>query len=85
MTNQHVFIIAEAGVNHNGSLKRALKMIDEASVAGVDGVKFQAWKAENLVTKTAVKAEYQKNQQVTKRRNWKCYVRWNCLLMITGC
>lgn len=58
-----VFIIAEAGVNHNGSLKLAKKLIDVAVEAGADAVKFQTFKAENLVTKTADKAGYQK--QVT--------------------
>jgi len=55
-----VFIIAEAGVNHNGSLKLAKKLIDAAAQSGADAVKFQTFKAENLVTKTAKKAEYQK-------------------------
>ncbi|CAA6819503.1 MAG: N-acetylneuraminate synthase (EC [uncultured Sulfurovum sp.] len=55
-----VFIIAEAGVNHNGSIELAKKLIDMASKAGVDAVKFQTFKAEKLVAKDAVKAEYQK-------------------------
>ena len=55
-----VFIIAEAGVNHNGSLKTAKKMIDEASIAGADAVKFQAFKADKLVSKNADMADYQK-------------------------
>lgn len=55
-----VFIIAEAGVNHNGSVELAKKLIDVASEAGVDAVKFQTFKAENLVSKNAQKAEYQK-------------------------
>jgi N,N'-diacetyllegionaminate synthase len=55
-----VFIIAEAGVNHNGSLSIAKKMVDEAYDAGADAVKFQSFKATNLVTKNADKAEYQK-------------------------
>jgi len=56
-----VFIIAEAGVNHNGSVDLAKKLIDVASAAGVDAVKFQTFKAENLTTKNAEKADYQKN------------------------
>lgn len=55
-----VFIIAEAGVNHNGSIDLAKKLIDVAVDAGADAVKFQTFKAENLVSKNAKKAEYQK-------------------------
>jgi N,N'-diacetyllegionaminate synthase len=55
-----VFIIAEAGVNHNGSIPLAKQLIDVASHAGVDAVKFQTFKAENLVSKNAQKADYQK-------------------------
>ncbi|MGZ3774650.1 MAG: N-acetylneuraminate synthase [Bdellovibrio sp.] len=53
-------IIAEAGVNHNGDLQTALKLVDAAVEAGVDIVKFQTFKAKNLVTESAVMAEYQK-------------------------
>ena len=55
-----VFIIAEAGVNHNGSIELAKKLIDVAVEAKVDAVKFQTFKAENLVSKHAQKADYQK-------------------------
>jgi len=55
-----VFIIAEAGVNHNGSIDLAKKLIDVASASGADAVKFQTFKANNLVTKKAQKAIYQK-------------------------
>ena len=55
-----VFIIAEAGVNHNGSLAIAKKMIDVVSSTGADAVKFQTFNAEALVSKYAPKAEYQK-------------------------
>ena len=55
-----VFIIAEAGVNHNGSIKLAKQLIDAAVIAGADAVKFQTFKTENLVSKNAQKASYQK-------------------------
>ncbi len=55
-----VFIIAEAGVNHNGSFKLACELVDEAKKAGVDCIKFQTFKSENLVSKNAAKADYQK-------------------------
>ena len=53
------YIIAEIGVNHNGSLALAKQLVDEAISAGVDAVKFQTFKAEHLVSKHAPKAEYQ--------------------------
>jgi len=53
------FIIAEAGVNHNGDIKLAKQLIDVAADAGADAVKFQTFKAENVVSPTAPKAEYQ--------------------------
>ncbi|MDO9523806.1 MAG: N-acetylneuraminate synthase [Methanocorpusculum sp.] len=56
----HIFIIAEVGVNHNGSLELAKKMIGAAKDAGVDAVKFQTFVSENLVSCFAEKAEYQK-------------------------
>ena len=52
-------IIAEAGVNHNGSLDLAKRLVDEAAAAGVDIIKFQTFKAEKLVSKSARLAEYQ--------------------------
>lgn len=56
-----VIIIAEAGVNHNGEFEIAKKLIDAASEANVDYVKFQTFKAKNIVTKKAKKAKYQIN------------------------
>lgn len=56
---ERTFVIAEAGVNHNGSLDMALKLVDVAAAAGADAVKFQTFKAANLVTTNAAKAEYQ--------------------------
>jgi len=55
-----VFIIAEAGVNHNGSVDLAKQLIDVAVDSGADAVKFQTFKAENLVSKNTQKADYQK-------------------------
>lgn len=54
------FIIAEAGVNHNGSLDMAKELVIQAAKAGADAVKFQTFKAENIVSKHAQKADYQK-------------------------
>lgn len=54
------FIIAEAGINHNGSIELAKKIIDKAKNIGVDAIKFQTFKTEKIVTKKAEKAEYQK-------------------------
>lgn len=56
----NVVIIAEAGVNHNGSVKLAKQMIEEAARAGADYIKFQTFKPEKLVSKYAQKADYQK-------------------------
>lgn len=54
------FIIAEAGVNHNGSIEIAKKMIEVAKECGADAIKFQTFKAEKVISKYAPKAEYQK-------------------------
>ena len=56
----HVFIIAEAGVNHNGNLDIAKEMVLEAKKAGTDAVKFQTGKSERVISKFAQKADYQK-------------------------
>jgi len=61
-----VYIIAEAGVNHNGQLDLAFKLCDEAKKAGVDAVKFQTWKTENIVTSSAALATYQEENISTK-------------------
>lgn len=56
----HVFIIAEAGDNHNGSLDLAFQLVDKAAEAGADCVKFQTFVTEEVISKRAEKAEYQK-------------------------
>ncbi len=58
--SKKVFIIAEAGVNHNGSLEIAKQMVDVAREANANAVKFQTFKTENVISKSAPKAEYQK-------------------------
>lgn len=58
MTNQ-TLVIAEAGVNHNGDIELAKRLIDVAAEAGADIVKFQTFNADRLVTRTAEKADYQ--------------------------
>jgi len=57
----NTFIIAEAGINHNGSLEMALRLIDVACAAGADAVKFQTFKADRIIAVNAPKAEYQKD------------------------
>jgi N-acetylneuraminate synthase len=66
MKLKHTTIIAEAGVNHNGSIAMALKLVDAAANAGADYVKFQTFKASNLASDKAAKADYQRK---TTRKN----------------
>ena len=58
--DNHVLIIAEAGVNHNGSIEIAKRLVDKAVEAGADIIKFQTFKSEKLVSKSARQADYQK-------------------------
>lgn len=66
MITPHTIIIAEAGVNHNGSLEMALELVDKAADAGADYVKFQTFKAEKLVSRNAQKAKYQQENTTDK-------------------
>lgn len=66
----NTFIIAEAGVNHNGSLDLAKKLVDVAVDSGANAVKFQTFKAEKLVSKSAQKAEYQKQATSTEESQY---------------
>lgn len=59
MFEDQIYIIAEAGVNHNGSIELAKQLIDAGKAAGIDCVKFQTWKTEALLTEDAPKAAYQ--------------------------
>ncbi len=69
MTGNQVVIIAEAGVNHNGNITTAKKLIEVAADSGADFVKFQTFKAESLATSSAPKAEYQKQAAGSERES----------------
>ena len=66
MKNQKCFIIAEAGVNHNGDIRLAYKLIDAAKEAGVDCIKFQTFKTEKVISKNTEMASYQKENLQNK-------------------
>ena len=65
-----VYIIAEAGVNHNGSIDLAKKLVDKAKEAGANCIKFQTFISDNLVSKNANKADYQKQQTDTEESQY---------------
>ena len=67
--NQPVFIVAEAGVNHNGNFKLAKKLIDVAAKANVDAIKFQTFDPDTLVTQSAATADYQAKDENKTDKN----------------
>ena len=73
------FIIAEAGINHNGSIHLAKKLINISKKAGADAVKFQTFKAKNVISMYAKKLSYQKKKILTNNLNWTCYNHMNYL------
>ena len=74
-----VYIIAEAGVNHNGDLNLAFELVDAAKAAGVDCVKFQTFKSENLVSRGAQRRNTRKQRRETAPRRI-CSSSWSSLL-----
>lgn len=70
LMTKKTYIIAEAGVNHNGDLNLALKLCDAAKEAKVDAIKFQTWKTELIVSKDTEMAEYQKNNLNTEESQY---------------
>ena len=70
--NNNIYVIAEIGVNHNGDMKLAKKLILAAKNAGANAVKFQNFTAEKLATKNSKKAPYQKKTQMLMKLNMKC-------------
>ncbi len=78
-----VFIIAEAGVNHNGELETAKKMVESAAKAGADAVKFQIFNADKIIIKKAPLARYQ-NQNIGQQKSpsMKCLKPLNLRTMI---
>ena len=67
---KQAYIIAEIGINHQGKLKLAKKLVDKAKLAGVDAVKFQCYKTENVVSKKTPKVDYQKKNILDKQSHF---------------
>ena len=68
MKKNKIFVIAEAGINHNGKIHLAKKLIDEAKKAGADAVKFQIFKTQNVITREAKLSNYQKKSKKVKTK-----------------
>ena len=65
-----MIVIAEIGVNHNGDVSLAKELIDQSAKAGADIVKFQTFKAKNIVSKFAEQADYQKRNTGSSKSSW---------------
>ena len=68
LNKKRTFIIAEAGINHNGSVRLAKLLIEKAKEAGADAIKFQNFNANNIISKFAKKVDYQK-KKFERQRN----------------
>jgi len=71
------YIIAEIGINHEGSFKNAIKLIREAAISGADAVKFQIFKPETLASKESQKTNDQKKRTKKKKAFTRCGKEWN--------
>ena len=70
------FVVAEAGINHNGSLKNALKMIDVAKNSGCQAIKFQTYKADELVQDKNLKFSYKSKGKIVTETMYKMFKRY---------
>jgi sialic acid synthase SpsE len=82
VSNLGVYIIAEAGDNHNGRFDLAVRLIDAAAAAGADCVKFQTFITEEVISKCAQKAQYQKETTGNHETEFEMVKKLDCLLMI---
>lgn len=73
----HTTIIAEAGVNHNGSMTLAKQMVKKAKQAGADYVKFQTFVPEKLVSRFAKKQNIRRKRPERRSRSFRCYRSWH--------
>ena len=80
----HVFIIAEAGVNHNGSVDLALKLIDSAKASGADAVKFQTFGPTSSLLALRIRRHIKNGPRRLRNHSLRCCSDWNWMLTITG-